>query len=142
MVEAGRKGRGFRLGPDTERSQKQMEPSDIRRALNEASQFVPLVRYDPEKKNAEVEQKDDLEELIKEANKGKTMAYLELARRFNKGRGVKQDSIESYKWYTLAFNQGLEEAFLERSEMKKSHGMTLDDIVEAKKRVRLFKPKL
>lgn len=141
-LKLAEKGGVSGLGPTLNDLQKQMEPSDIRRALNEASQFVPLVRYDPEKKNAEVEQSDDLEELIKEANKGKGMALLELARRFNKGRGVKKDSIESYKWYTLAFNQGLEEAFLERSEMKKSHGMTLDDIVEAKKRVRLFKPKL
>ena len=141
-LKLAEKGGVSGLGPILNDLQKQMEPSDIRRALNEASQFVPLRRYDPEKKNAEVEQSDDLEELTKEANKGKGMALLELARRFNKGRGVKKDSIESYKWYTLAFNQGEEDAFLERSEMKKSHGMTLDDIVEAKKRVRLFKPKL
>ena len=129
------------LGPVLNDLQKEMEPSDIRRALNEAGQFVAFGRYDPEKKNAGVQKSDNLEELIREANQGKGAAYLELARRFDQGRGVKPDSIESYKWYTLAFNHGLEVAFLERSEMKKSHDMMLDDIVEAKKRVREFKPK-
>ena len=128
------------LGPMLNGLQKEMDPSDIRRALNEAGQFVALNRYDTEKDIVSVQKSDDLEKLIREANQGKGEAYLELARRFNQGRGMKPDSIESYKWYTLAFNHGLEEAFLERSEMKKSHGMTLDDIVKAKKRVREFKP--
>ena len=44
------------------------------------------------------------------------------------------------KWFTLAFNQGLEEALTERSKLIKANGMGLDDIIAAKKLVRAFKP--
>jgi len=54
---------------------------------------------------------------------------------------VKADLVESYMWYTLAFNQGLEEALLARSKMMKAQGMGLDDIILAKRKVRNFKPR-
>lgn len=119
--------------------QKEMEPRDIKRALNEASQFVAQNQYFPEKENVSM-QAGDLDMLIEEANQGKALAQVELARRFAEGDGMKPDPIESYMWYTLAFNQGLEEALLDRSKMKKAHGMGLDDIIAAKKKVRNFKP--
>ena len=116
-----------------------MEPRDIKRALNEASQFVAQNQYFPEKENVSM-QAGDLDMLIEEANQGKALAQVELARRFAEGDGMKPDPIESYMWYTLAFNQGLEEALLDRSKMTKAHGMGLDDIIAAKKKVRNFKP--
>ncbi len=119
--------------------QKEMEPRDIKRALNEASQFVAQNQYFPEKENVSA-QSGDLDMLIEEANQGKALAQVELARRFAEGDGMKPDPIESYMWYTLAFNQGLEEALLDRSKMTKAHGMGLDDIIAAKKKVRNFKP--
>jgi hypothetical protein len=120
--------------------QKEMEPVDIKRALNEASQFVAENRYLPEKKSSST-QAGGLEEIMKEANQGKARSQVELARRFAEGDGVKADPIESYMWYTLAFNQGLEEALSARSKMVKAHGIGLDDIILAKRKVRNFKPR-
>jgi len=119
--------------------QKEMEPRDIKRALNEASQFVAQNQYFPEKEIV-IAQAGDLDMLIEEANQGKAQSQVELARRFAEGDGMKPDPIESYMWYTLAFNQGLEEALLDRSKMTKAHGLELDDIIAAKKKVRNFKP--
>ena len=120
--------------------QKEMEPGDIKRALNEANQFVAESRYLPEKENASTPF-GGLDEIMKEANQGKAQAQIELARRFAEGDGVKPDLVESYMWYTLAFNQGLEEAVLARSKMMKEQGMALDDIILAKRKVRNFKPR-
>jgi len=53
---------------------------------------------------------------------------------------VEQSPVEAYKWFTLAFNQGLEEALTERSKLIKANGMGLDDIIASKKLVRAFKP--
>ena len=120
--------------------QKEMEPADIKRALNEASQFVAENRYLPEIKSSST-QPGGLDDIMKEANQGKARSQLELARRFAEGDGVKSDPIESYMWYTLAFNQGLEEALSARSKMVKAHGIGLDDIILAKRKVRNFKPR-
>jgi len=120
--------------------QKEMEPGDIKLALNEANQFVAESRYLPGKENASTPF-GGLDEIIKEANQGKAQAQIELARRFAEGDGVKPDLVESYMWYTLAFNQGLEEAVLARSKMMKEQGMGLDDIILAKRKVRNFKPR-
>ena len=120
--------------------QKRLEPSDIKRAIAEADQFVPNNRYNPDKKVV-VGQVDDLELTVKEANKGKAQAQIALARRFAQGDGVEPDPIKAYVWYTLALNQGKEEALLERSKMIKDHGMGIDDIIAGKKQVRVFKPK-
>ena len=128
------------LEPALNLLQKEMESVDIKRALIEASQFKAEYRYLPDKKYASVKEVN-LDMLIKEANQGKAKSQVELARLFSQGEGVKPDPIESYKWYTLAFNQGLEEALLDRSKMMKAHGMGLDEIIKAKTRVRSFKPK-
>tara|TARA_B100001123_G_scaffold363358_2_gene421099 strand:+ start:960 stop:3185 length:2226 start_codon:yes stop_codon:yes gene_type:complete len=120
--------------------QKRLDPSDIKRAIAEADQFVPNDRYNPDKKVV-VGQVNDLELTVKEANKGKAQAQIDLARRFALGDGVEPDLIKAYVWYTLALNQGKEEALLERSKMIKDHGMGIDEIIDAKKQVRVFKPK-
>jgi len=120
--------------------QKEMEPIDIKRALNEVNQFVTEGRYLPGKEKVSTPV-GGLKEIIKEANQGKAQAQIELAHRFAEGDGVKPDSVESYMWYTLAFNQGLEKALLARSKMVKEQGMALDDIILAKRKVRNFKPR-
>ena len=51
---------------------------------------------------------------------------------YAEGDGVEQSPVEAYKWFTLAFNQGLEEALTERSKLIKANGMGLDDIIAAK----------
>ena len=120
--------------------QKRLEPSDIKRAIAEADQFVPEDRYNPSEKVV-AGKMDDLEFTIKEANSGKAQAQMDLARRFAQGDGVEADPIKAYVWYTLALNQGKEEALLERSQMIRTHGMGIDDIIAAKKQLRGFKPK-
>jgi len=120
--------------------QKRLEPTDIKRALIEADQFVAEDRYDPGKKIVDV-QLGDLKVVISEANRGKAQAQLDLAHRFAHGDGVNPDPIKAYVWYTLALNQGLEKALLERSQMIETHRMGIDDIIAAKKQVRTFKPK-
>ena len=136
--------RGGVRGLDTAKAmnvlQKRLEPADIKRALIEAGQFVAEDRYDPEKKVV-AGQLGDLEFMITEANRGKAQVQMDLARRFAQGDGVDPDSIKAYVWYTLALNQGLEKALLERSRMVETHEMGIDDIIAAKKQVRAFKPK-
>ena len=118
---------------------KELQASDINNALAEARQFVPVVLYDPNNTGQTATQAD-LKTILKNAVAGQAQAQLDLARLCAEGDGVEQSSIEAYKWFTLAFNQGLEEALTERSKLIKAHGMGLDDIIAAKKLVRAFKP--
>ena len=118
---------------------KELQASDINNALAEARQFVPVVLYDPNNTGQTATQAD-LKTILKNAAAGQAQAQLDLARLCAEGDGVEQSPVEAYKWFTLAFNQGIEEALTERSKLIKAHGMGLDDIIAAKKLVRAFKP--
>ena len=118
---------------------KELQASDINNSLAEARQFVPVVLYDPNSTGQTATQ-TDLKTILKNAAAGQAQAQLDLARLYAEGDGVEQSPVEAYKWFTLAFNQGLEEALTERSKLIKAHGMGLDDIIAAKKLVRAFKP--
>ena len=128
------------LEPAMNALQKRLEVADIKIAVSEADQFVAEDHYNFGMDSSGKDQ-NDLESIIIEANQGKAHAQLALARRFNNGAGVEIDLIKAYVWYTLALNQGNEEALKGRSRMIKAHGMGIDDIVAAKKQVRAFKPK-
>lgn len=128
------------LDPALNVLRKELQASDINNALTDARQFVPVVLYDPDNQGV-VAAKDDLKVTQKNAEAGQAQAQLNLARRYAEGDGVDQNPVAAYMWFTLAFNQGIEEALTERSKLIKAHGMGLDDIIAAKKLVRAFKPK-
>ena len=122
------------LDPALNVLRKELQASDINNALAEASQFVAVVLYDPNNTGQTATQ-TDLKNHIKNAAAGQAQAQLDLARLCAEGDfGVEQNPVEAYKWFTLAFNQGLEEALTERSKLIKANGMGLDDIIAAKTR--------
>ena len=118
---------------------KELQASDINNALAEARQFVPVVLYDPNNTGQTATQ-TDLKTILKNAAAVQAQSHLDLALMSAEGVGVLLSPVSAYKWFTLAFNQGLEEALTERSKLIKAHGMGLDDIIAAKKLVRAFKP--
>ncbi len=73
------------------------------------------------------------------AEQGHAQAQVNLGIMSSQGRGVPKDSIQAYRWYTLAANQGDDLADKFKNHLAKS--MTLDQLAEAQRLVRGWKAK-
>ncbi len=73
------------------------------------------------------------------AEQGHAQAQVNLGIIYSQGRGVPKDSVQAYRWYTLAADQGdgLAEKF--KDHLEKS--MTLDQLAEAQRLAREWRPK-
>jgi len=58
---------------------------------------------------------------------------------YSKGLGVPKDDVQAYRWYTLAACQGDDRAEEFTDHLEKS--MTLDQLAEAERFAREWKPK-
>jgi len=73
------------------------------------------------------------------AEQGHAQAQVNLGIMSSQGRGVPKDSVQAYVWYTLAAGQGDDLADKFKDHLEKS--MTLDQLVEAQRLAREWKPK-
>ncbi len=73
------------------------------------------------------------------AEQGHAQAQLNLGILYSQGRGVPKDSVQAYRWYTLAAAQGDDLAGKFKDHLEKS--MTLDELAEAQRLAREWKPK-
>ncbi len=73
------------------------------------------------------------------ANQGHAQAQVNLGIMSSQGRGVPKDSVQAYVWYTLAASQGDDLAEKFKAHLEKS--MTLDQLAEAQRLAREWKPK-
>ncbi len=73
------------------------------------------------------------------ANQGHAQAQVNLGIMSSQGRGVPKDSVQAYRWYTLAVNQGDDLAGKFKNHLEKS--MTLHQLAEAQRLAREWKPK-
>ena len=80
-----------------------------------------------------------LQEFRHLAEQGTAQAQVNLGIIYSQGRGVPKDSVQAYRWYTLAASQGDDLAEKFKNHLEKS--MTLDQIAEAQRLARAWKPK-
>ncbi len=73
------------------------------------------------------------------AKQGLSQAQSILGLKYAKGQGVAQNYIQAYMWVTLAATQGNEKAVKGLELLEKS--MTLDELAEAQRLAREWKPK-
>ncbi len=73
------------------------------------------------------------------AEQGHAQAQVNLGIMSSQGRGVPKDSVQAYKWYTLATGQGDDLAEKFKNHLAKS--MTLDQLAEAQRLARAWTPK-
>ncbi|NOX91736.1 MAG: tetratricopeptide repeat protein [Gammaproteobacteria bacterium] len=73
-----------------------------------------------------------VDKLTDEASNGDTLAQYYLGKKYEYGRGVKQDTDEAIKWYKKAATQGLVEAQVKLGYMYKGQGAKIDNISAAK----------
>ncbi len=85
----------------------------------------------------------DYETALKEfrplAERGKAVAQWSLGIMYERGRGVPQDYVQAYRWYTLAASQGIDLAGKFKDHLKKS--MSLNELAEAQRLAREWKAK-
>ena len=72
------------------------------------------------------------------ANQGNELAQQKLGLLYERGDGVPKDFIQAYKWYKLGATSGATTAVMRRDEL--AVRMTSDQLVEAKKLAREWKP--
>ncbi len=68
------------------------------------------------------------------AEQGHAQAQVNLGIMYSQGRGVPKDSVQAYRWYTLAAGQGDDLAGKFKDHLEKS--MTLDQLAEAQQLAR------
>ncbi len=73
------------------------------------------------------------------ANQGHAQAQVNLGIIYSQGQGVPKNSVQAYRWYTLAASQGDDLAEKCKNHLAKS--MTLEQLAEAQRFVREWKPK-
>ncbi len=73
------------------------------------------------------------------AEKGHAQAQVNLGIIYSQGRGVPKDDVQAYGWYILAGGQGNDLAEEFKDHLEKS--MTLDQLAEAQRLAREWKPK-
>ncbi len=73
------------------------------------------------------------------AEQGHAQAQVNLGIIYSQGRGVPKDNVQAYRWYTLAAGQGDDLADKFKNHLEKS--MTLDQIAEAQRLAREWRPK-
>ena len=73
------------------------------------------------------------------AEQGHAQAQVNLGILYSQGRGVPKDSVQAYRWYTLAAGQGDDLAEKFKDHLEKS--MTLDQLAEARRLAREWKAK-
>ncbi len=73
------------------------------------------------------------------AEQGHAQAQVNLGIIYSQGRGVPKDSVQAYRWYTLAAGQGDDLAGKFKAHLEKS--MTLDQLAEAQRLARVWEPK-
>ncbi len=78
-------------------------------------------------------------EFLPLAEQGHAQAQLNLGIIYSQGRGVPKDSVQAYRWYTLAAGQGDDLAEKFKDHLEKS--MTLDQLAEAQRLAREWTPK-
>jgi S1-C subfamily serine protease len=78
--------------------------------------------------------------LRRAAEQGNGRAQNNLGTCYHTGMGVPQDFVESYKWYNLAAAQDME--FADRNRQLVAFRMTAEQIAEAQRLSREFKPRL
>jgi len=88
-------------------------------------------------------ERGDYETALKEfrplAEQGHAQAQVNLGIIYSQGRGVPKDSVQAYRWYTLAAGQGDDLAGKFKNHLEKS--MTPDQIAQAQRLARLWKAK-
>jgi TPR repeat protein len=72
------------------------------------------------------------------ANQGNELAQQKLGLLYERGDGVPKDFVQAYKWYKLGATSGTKTAVMRRDEL--AVRMTSDQLVEAKKLAREWKP--
>ena len=80
-----------------------------------------------------------MEELKAKAENGDAKAQFDLGVCYQKGRGVPRDYVQAHKWFSLSSAQGNENAKRNVSLVQK--GMTTEQIAEARRLAREFKPR-
>ncbi len=73
------------------------------------------------------------------AEQGHAQAQVNLGIMSSQGRGVPKDSVQAYRWYTLAASQGDDLAEKFKDHLEKS--MTPDEIAQAQRKAREWKAK-
>ncbi len=73
------------------------------------------------------------------AEQGHTEAQMNLGIMYSQGQGVPQDSVQAYRWYTLAAGQGDDLAGKFTDHLEKS--MSLEQLAEAHRLAREWKAK-
>ena len=73
------------------------------------------------------------------AEQGHAQAQVNLGIIYSQGRGVLKDSVQAYRWYTLAAGQGGELAGKFKDHLEKS--LTLEQLAEAQRLAREWRPK-
>ena len=73
------------------------------------------------------------------AEQGHAQAQVNLGIMYSQGRGVPKDTVQAYRWYTLAANQGDDLAEKFKDHLAKS--MTLDQLAEAQRLTRKWTAK-
>ncbi len=68
------------------------------------------------------------------AEQGEAVAQWSLGIMYERGRGVPQDYVQAYRWYTLAASQGIDLAGKFKDHLKKS--MSLNELAEAQRLTR------
>ncbi len=71
------------------------------------------------------------------AERGKAVAQWSLGIMYERGRGVPQDYVQAYRWYTLAAGQGDDLAEKFKDHLEKS--MSLEQLAEAQRLAREWK---
>ncbi len=80
-----------------------------------------------------------MEELRRLAEQGHAQAQVNLGIMYSQGRGVPKDSVQAYRWYTLAAGQGGDLAEKFKDHLEKS--MNLDQLAVAQRLAREWKAK-
>ncbi len=80
-----------------------------------------------------------LREFLPLAEQGLAQAQVNLGIIYSQGRGVPKDSVQAYRWYTLADSQGDDLAEEFKDHLEKS--MTLDELAEAQRLAREWQAK-
>ncbi len=73
------------------------------------------------------------------AEQGHAEAQFHLGVMYSQGRGVPKDSVQAYRWYTLAAGQG--DDLAEKFKVHLAKSMTLDQLAEAQRLAREWRPK-
>ncbi len=73
------------------------------------------------------------------AEQGEMVAQWSLGVMYERGRGVPKDSVQAYRWYTLAASQGDDLAGKFKDLLEKS--MTLEQLAEAQRLAGEWRPK-